>query len=90
MNCPLSKGFELRPASDWTELRIWLSDKAVKLVPLEAASSTRTLESMLFAPSAVARTSAERLSPSWYDISFATFSTVLSIEVAKDRLEKFA
>ena len=90
MNIPLSKGFTLRPASDWTELRIWLNDRAVKLVPLEAASSTRTLESMLFAPSAVARTSADKDSPNWYDISLATFSTVLSIEVAKDSEEKFA
>ena len=57
---------------------------------LDAASFTRTLESMLFAPSAVARTRADRDSPNWYDISFATFSTVLSMEVARDKLEKFA
>jgi hypothetical protein len=36
------------------------------------------------------RTSADRDSPRRYAISRATFSTVLSMAVAKDRDEKFA
>jgi hypothetical protein len=45
---------------------------------------------MLDAPSAVARTSADNDSPRRYDISRATFSTVLSMAVARDSEEKFA
>ena len=62
----------------------------MKLEVLVAPSSTNTLESTADAPSAVARTSADNDSPKRYDISFATFSTVLSIAVASDKLEKFA
>ena len=78
-----SNGRIERPAIDWTLLRIWLRDRAVKLAVLVAASSTNTEASMLDAPSAVARTNALSDSPRRYDISFATFSTVWSIAVAK-------
>jgi hypothetical protein len=85
-----SKGRTERPARDWTEFRIWLKDRAVKLEVLEAPSSTSTLESIADAPSAVARTRALKDSPSRYDISLATFSTVLSMAVARDSEEKLA
>ena len=75
---------------DWTLFLIWDNDRAVKLEVVDAASSTSTLASMLEAPSAVARTRADNDSPRRYDISFATFSTVWSIAVARDREEKFA
>src|SRR5580692_4427851 len=85
-----SNGRIARPAIDWTLLRIWLNDRAVKAEVEDAASSTSTDASMEDAPSAVARTSADKDSPRRYDISFATFSTVMSIAVARDSEEKFA
>jgi hypothetical protein len=78
-----SNGRIARPAIDWTEFLICDRDRAVKLVAEVAASSTSTLASMLDAPSQVARTRALNDSPTRYDISFATFSTVESIAVAK-------
>ena len=57
---------------------------------LVAPSCVRTDASTAFAPSAVARTSALRDSPSLYESSRATFSTVASIAVARDKLEKLA
>src|ERR1700677_2710668 len=84
-----SNGRTLRPASDWTLLRICDKDRAVKLVVVEAARVVRTDASILDAPSQVARTRADKDSPRRYDISRATFSTVLSIAVARDSEEKF-
>lgn len=62
----------------------------MKLDVLEAPNWISTLESIAFAPSAVARTRALRDSPKRYASSFETFSTVLSMDVARARDEKFA